>query len=403
MENTALRQAREVRGWSQGKVADLVQDWCWKNELDPGSFDAVTVSRLECGRIRWPRDEVRQALRAVFEVETDAELGLVGRRRPRTQNREVSPTNRRTLLSLGAAAVLPDVTTSPSRLGADDVRGLDHHTAALEEWDRRSGGRATRHFAGLELRRAIDLGSASMTPAVRSAWSGSVARLAGLYAWTTFDAGEKGAAVVFDLALDAAQEAGNALAYCHIATNAARQAVHDGDSDRALALTASAAGAHPPAVLAMVCAVTAQALALQGDIRGVMRSVAAAEEHAARADESAQEGWMRTLTPAKLRSDIGFALYRLSATTGHLSPDVVPQLRRTAGVSTAAQPRARAMAAARLATVLFRQCDVDEARHHAAVAVDLASAVGSARLDSAVTEMRAAASGGASARSRSMG
>ncbi|MFJ6771817.1 hypothetical protein ACIQOV_12750 [Kitasatospora sp. NPDC091257] len=303
----------------------------------------------------------------------------------------MSPTERRTFLSLGVAGVLPDIAVSPTRLGADDVHGLARHTAALEEWDRRSGGRATRHFAGLELRRAVDLGAASMTPSVRTAWSGAVARLAGLYAWTSFDAGEAGAGASFDLALDAAREAGDASAYCHIATNAARQAVHEGDSERALALTASAAGPHPPAVLAMISAVTAQALALQGDIRGVMRSVAAAEDHASRADDSLQEGWMRTLTPAKLRSDLGYALYRLSATTGHLAPDVVPQLRRTAGVPEASQPRAKAMGAARLATVLFRQGEMDEARHHAAVAVDLASAVGSARLDAAITEMRAAA------------
>ncbi|MQS17604.1 helix-turn-helix transcriptional regulator [Streptomyces kaniharaensis] len=391
MENTVLQQARRVRGWTQEKVAVLVQAWCREEGLDPGSFDATTVSRLECGRIRWPRDEVRQALRAVFKVKTDAELGLVGTRRPRPQTREVSPTERRTFLSLGAVAVLPDIAPAPSRLGADDVRGLDRHTAALEEWDRRSGGRATRHFAGLELRRAVDLGAASMTPSVRTAWSGAVARLAGLYAWTSFDAGEKGAVAAFDLALDAAREAGDALAYCHIATNAARQAVHEGGAERALALTASASGPHPPAVLAMVSAVTAQALALQGDIRGVMRSVAAAEGHASRAGDSAQGGWMQTLTPAKLRSDLGYALYRLAATIGHLAPDLVPQLRRTAGVSEASQPRARAMGAARLATVLFRQGDVDEARHHAAVAVGLASAVGSARLDSAITEMRAAA------------
>ncbi|MFD8782541.1 hypothetical protein [Kitasatospora sp. NPDC059599] len=303
----------------------------------------------------------------------------------------MSPTQRRTFLSLGAAAVLPETIPAPSRLGADDVHGIARHTAALEEWDRRSGGRTTRHFAGLELRRAVDLGSASMMPSVRTAWSGAVARLAGLYAWTSFDAGESGAANAFDLALDAAREADDALAYCHIATNAARQAVHEGAAERALALTASAVGPHPPAVLAMVSAVTAQALALQGNIRGVMRSVAAAEDHASRADDSAREDWLQTLTPAKLRSDLGYALYRLSVTTGHLAPDLVPQLRRTAGVSETSQPRARAMGAARLATVLFRQGDVDEARHHAAVAVGLASAVGSARLDSAITEMCAAA------------
>ncbi|MFB8242417.1 hypothetical protein ACFC58_38395, partial [Kitasatospora purpeofusca] len=60
-------------------------------------------------------------------------------------------------------------------------------------------------------------------------------------------------------------------------------------------------------------------------------------------------------------------------------------------VSEVSQPRAKAMGAARLATVLFRQGDVDEARHHAAVAVHLAAAVGSARLDSAITEMHASA------------
>ncbi|MFG2918129.1 helix-turn-helix domain-containing protein [Kitasatospora sp. NPDC048298] len=392
MENTALQQAREARGWTQEKVAVLVQAWCREEGLDPGSFDAATVSRLECGRIRWPRDEVRRALRAVFEVETDAELGLDGTRRPRTKTREVSPTNRRTFLSLGAAAAMPDLWSVPSRLGTDDVHRLDCHTAALEEWDRRSGGRAPRHFAGLELRRAVDLGSASMTPSVRTAWSGAVARLAGLYAWTTFDAGEAGAVLAFDLALEAAREAGGDGTYCHIATNAARQAVHDGAAERALALTASVAGPHPPTVLAMISAVAAQAFALRGDVRGVMRSVAAAESHASRADGAGtQEGWMQTLTPAKLQSDLGFALYRLSATTGHVASGLVSHLRRTAGVCEASQPRAKAMGAARLATVLFRQSEVDEARHHAAIAFGLASKVGSARLDSAVAEMRAAA------------
>ncbi|MFB8243377.1 multiprotein-bridging factor 1 family protein, partial [Kitasatospora purpeofusca] len=324
MENAVLQQARSTRGWTQEETAEHVRTWCRRNGLDPGSFDAATVSRLECGRIKWPRDEVRRALRTVFEVETDAELGLVGRRRPRTTTREVSTTKRRTLLQLGTAAVLPDLAAAPTRLGADDVRGLDLHAGALEEWDRRSGGRATKHFAALELRRAVDLGSASMTPAVRSAWNGAVARLAGLYAWTVFDAGETGAVPAFGLALGAAREAGDASAYCHIATNAARQAVHDGAAERALSLTACAAGPHRPAVLAMISAVSAQALALQGDVRGVMRAVAAAEAHASRTDNDAtEEGWTQTLTPAKLRSDLGYALYRLSATTGHLAPDLV--------------------------------------------------------------------------------
>ncbi|MDH6579775.1 hypothetical protein [Kitasatospora sp. MAP5-34] len=49
------------------------------------------------------------------------------------------------------------------------------------------------------------------------------------------------------------------------------------------------------------------------------------------------------------------------------------------------------MATARLATVLYRQGDRAEADHHAAQATALAATIGSARLASALTDMRHAA------------
>ncbi|MET9617499.1 helix-turn-helix domain-containing protein [Kitasatospora indigofera] len=252
-----FQQARLSLGLTQEEVAGLVRARLQPVGKGPAGFDANTVSRIECGRIRWPGAQTRTALRAVLEVATDAELGLHGARAPQTTGQEVRTTKRRTFLSLPLGAALPDLLHAPTRPGADDVRDIVERTRSLEEWDRRSGGRSTRHFAAMELQRVLELQSVSMTPTVRTAWYGALAALAGLTAWTTFDAGLTGAASVFNLGLDAAREANDASTYCHIATNAARQAVHEGDAERALGLTASVTGPHSPSILAMVAAVTA--------------------------------------------------------------------------------------------------------------------------------------------------
>ncbi|MDH6118109.1 hypothetical protein ABH930_003348 [Kitasatospora sp. GAS204A] len=82
--------------------------------------------------------------------------------------------------------------------------------------------------------------------------------------------------------------------------------------------------------------------------------------------------------------------FRRLLTAGHLRPQVVADLRRAAEGDTA-QTRVRAMATARLSTVLYRQGDRTEADHHAAQATSLAATVGSARLASALCDMRHAA------------
>ncbi|MEW1700833.1 hypothetical protein [Streptomyces sp. NPDC091278] len=388
--NKLFQQARLSRGWTQEDVATLVRAHLQHTGKAPAAFDANAVSRLECGRIKWPGAGTRQALRTVFGVATDADLGLHGTRAPHTTAQEVSTTKRRTFLSMPLGAALPDLLRTPTRLGAHDVHGIAEHTRSLEEWDRRSGGRSTRHFAAMELQRVLNLRTASMTPAIRDAWCKALAALAGLTAWTTFDAGLPGATPMFALGLDAAREAHTPSTYCHIATNAARHAIHEGNAGRALTLTATVTGPHPPAVLAMVCAVTAQAHALRGDTHATLQAVQQAQTHAAHGDTPTQEqDWTRTLTPDKLRSDLGYALYRLSAANGHHTPDLVPQLRRAAALPSHTQPRARAMGAARLATVLYRQGTLDEAAHHARTASKLATNLGSARLDTAIAEMHA--------------
>lgn len=83
--NDALRHARASHDWTQDQTAEKVRTWLTGHgrPAAPG-FDAQTVSRLERGVIRWPRADIRAALRAVFGADTDTALGFSPRRATRT-------------------------------------------------------------------------------------------------------------------------------------------------------------------------------------------------------------------------------------------------------------------------------------------------------------------------------
>ncbi|WP_234327004.1 hypothetical protein [Streptomyces sp. NRRL WC-3742] len=303
----------------------------------------------------------------------------------------MSTSLRRDVLTAAMAALLPAGHT-PTRLRAGDIAKLQQRTALLERADRREGGRAVHGLALRELRQAVELTEASTTPEVRTALLGAIARLANLTAWAAFDAGRFAQArPLFRLGLATAREHGDTGLLCHVATNAARQEIHLRRSAEALELAAQAGGRLPAAARAMLASVRAQAYAVDGDEQQMARHLLVAERAYGRVgDPASGPAWTNTITPAKIGSDGGFALYLLSASTGRYDPQVVTDLRRAAEADTA-QVRVRAMATARLATVLYRQGNRAEADHHAALATRLAPSVGSARLDSALTEMRTAA------------
>ncbi|WP_256640504.1 helix-turn-helix domain-containing protein [Streptomyces murinus] len=76
MANEALRRHRNARRWTQTQVAERV---CAQVQAATGrgpELDANWVSRLERGAITWPSGDYRAALCAVFQVVSEAELGL---------------------------------------------------------------------------------------------------------------------------------------------------------------------------------------------------------------------------------------------------------------------------------------------------------------------------------------
>ncbi|MFD7552169.1 helix-turn-helix domain-containing protein [Streptomyces sp. NPDC059816] len=120
--NDALRHARTIRGWTQDQTARKVRTWLTDHDRPaaPG-FDAQTVSRLERGVIRWPRSDIRAALRAVFDTNTDTALGLSPRRARASRTPTTSAPGRPQLQS---ATTVPAHTWTPTprldRIGRED-------------------------------------------------------------------------------------------------------------------------------------------------------------------------------------------------------------------------------------------------------------------------------------------
>lgn len=393
MANEQLRGLRLRQDLTQGQVAERVADHIEAATGRRPAIDANTVSRLERGLITWPNQEYRAALRAVFGAATDAELGLSSKRTRHDREEGVSASDRRDFLAVSLAGILPEVMPQPSKIGMRDVDDLADRTFALEEWDRRTGGQSTRHLAFAELNNAVRLSSGSMTSGVRDRLCGTIANLADLSAWSAFDSGLSGAArSTFGLGIQAARESGDPGILCHVATGLARQEIAAGRSREALDLADMSMGDVPVSALAMIAAVKAQAYALRGDETEVMRHISMAEIIYSRVrDLHGEPRWMWYFTEHKLQGDTGEALFLLSGVTGRPVAELVSRLRRSVDSLTSNRARTKAISSAHLATVLYRQGGHDEADHYARQAVTLAEGVRSARLDTAITDMRKAA------------
>jgi transcriptional regulator with XRE-family HTH domain len=77
--NDDLRALRLSRGWTQEQAAAAVMDALKAaTGQDRSGIDASWIGRLERGRLKWPDAENRSALRTVYGVATDTELGFSG-------------------------------------------------------------------------------------------------------------------------------------------------------------------------------------------------------------------------------------------------------------------------------------------------------------------------------------
>lgn len=78
--NERIRALRYARGWTQQQAAEAIAAAVSQStgRGSPTGIDAQWVGRIERGERRWPNADYRAAMRAVYQVATDAELGLSG-------------------------------------------------------------------------------------------------------------------------------------------------------------------------------------------------------------------------------------------------------------------------------------------------------------------------------------
>src|SRR6266567_1557500 len=80
MTNDVLRKLRLFHQWTQAELAERVCDQVERATGRRPSVDSMTISKLERGLISWPHRDSRQALREIFSVRSDADLGLYSKR-----------------------------------------------------------------------------------------------------------------------------------------------------------------------------------------------------------------------------------------------------------------------------------------------------------------------------------
>ncbi|MGH8929710.1 MAG: hypothetical protein ACRDZO_03490 [Egibacteraceae bacterium] len=299
------------------------------------------------------------------------------------------------ILAMGAAAVLPSRGTRlvevlgvreevPAHVGKADVARIRDAVRDLEKLDQKVGGGPTRYLVLGELRRAVRLRSSSMTPEVRQEWTAAVAYLADLTAWATFDSGlHEPARELFVLGLGAARESGDRSLLAHVADGFTRLELYVGDTASAFDLVClgqSAASTLPASARARLEILAGQTYAQVPDLQACRDHIHRGEDHYARVDLASEPEWMQYFTPAKVEGDIATALYTLTLQAGERDEAVFARLWTAADRYPASRARSKAINAARLAHLLYREGQVTDAASVAAQALDLASSVRSARL-----------------------
>lgn len=94
--NTLLTEARlhllspsgSGQPMSRQELAEAVNAWQWDTYQVVDRLDEHDIGKLERGEIRWPRQQRRDAFRAVLGAKTDADIGFYRNRRPRYDVRE---------------------------------------------------------------------------------------------------------------------------------------------------------------------------------------------------------------------------------------------------------------------------------------------------------------------------
>jgi transcriptional regulator with XRE-family HTH domain len=260
--NELLRTARRRtasltspgRGLSRQELAELVNTWVWDHYNETLEHSANWVCQLEQGKIRWPREMSRAALRAILGAPTDAALGFTGDPRSARAAVTLKGVDRqqfiRTSRDLGVLAALGPVaellaelledtepTQTPTRVGASDIEQIRTATQVFGSWSGTYGGGLVRATAIGQLRCSAALLKATCPERLRPELFSAVGDLADVAGYLAVDAGADAQADrVYRFALACAEQAGDWPLRGEILSSMAKHAIWTGRPDEGLTL-----------------------------------------------------------------------------------------------------------------------------------------------------------------------
>ncbi|MFG6197791.1 hypothetical protein [Nonomuraea sp. JJY05] len=392
---------------SRQDIADLVNAWIFEKYRREGGLSQHYVGKLERGEVRWPNSDYRAALRHVFGVERDTDLGFHRPRRVRPVSEPaitVEDVDRkrfiRTAIGAGAAISLPDLAdlapftntaNLPAAVSPADIRELRHIAGVFSTWDHTYGGGLVREAVTAQVRYSVGLLRHSRCPdSLRNDLYSAVGHLSHIAAFMAFDAyAHDDARRMFKAALECADLSDDWHLRAKVLSSMARQAIWTGDADNGLTLVELAmvrSDRLTPSERAMLMSARARALAKLGRVQETLATVGAGDDEFANVNPSEEPPWMRYYDAAQHAGDTGHALYDL-AIHGQFVSEASHRLASAVEGHGAAYVRSRAISGTKLASLTMVNGDPQEAAHIGVRALADAGTVRSRRTQSDLEEL----------------
>lgn len=400
--NELLRQARQrlpsgqVPGeWlSRQEVAELVNRWIFERHDKVVELDGNYIGKLERGLIRWPQSLYRQALRAVLQAESDAQLGFSGRRRRESKALSVEVGRRQALVLGGAVASLPwldlyspiEPTPVPAKVTKSAIAEIRVATATFRSWDNSYGGGLAREAVFAQLRWSAQLLHADCPEAVRADLFGAISEFGGVAAFMAFDAfAHDDAARTFRFSLRCAEESGDWHLRAAMLSRMARQAIWCGRPDDGLTHVETAlvrSDRLTATERACLHTLRARALAKLGRVQECLSAVGAADEAFARSRSAEDPRWTDFYDHAQHQGDTAHALFDLSI-KGRKT-QAAPRLAYSVAHHEPEYARSRAISRTKLASLLMVTGDP---RRAAAIGQNAVDGIGLLHSKRAITDV----------------
>ncbi|WP_329060584.1 XRE family transcriptional regulator [Amycolatopsis sp. NBC_01480] len=380
--NASLRAKREAtpsraksgESMTRSELADAVNAYLWETRRRRYSLDSDAIKRYEGGKVGWPNEAYREALRSVLDVRTDAELGF--RPTPRGSNSASS--------ALALPAATPDLcgqpdlgvspteflartsveTPIPRQIGWTDVEHVRATTRAVATSENLFGGGLSCEAAIAQLRWAVRLIEARADNDVRMAMFEAVGNLSGVVAYSAFDIANYGAADrCFKFALWCSDQAGSWTLRANTLAEMSRKSAYIGNLGDALTQIEFAqvrSDRVSRTACAMLWAIRARLLVLTDRLGEAVADVGRADAYFADRDAAADPPWLCYYDEAEHLGSTGKALIPIARKRSNIEL-AAPRLETAIRLQGSNYPRSRTFSRTRLAALMMSVGDPREA------------------------------------------